>query len=306
MAGDHSCPGVSSEQAGKTSSCAGCPNQQTCASGTARQPDPALPAIQANLEAVRHRILVLSGKGGVGKSFVCAMLAQRLCSEYRVGVLDVDLCGPSQARIFNCEGQALRQTATGWSPVYTADGISLISIAFLLDSDDTAVILRGDRKQGLIKQFLRDVNFAEDGSPLDFLLVDTPPGTSDEHLALIQLIKPITGAVLVTTPQEVAWQDVRKEIDFCRRTRIPILGVVNNMAGGVRCGNCGHVDEDIFPATGVADYARQHGIPYLGSLPIDSSIGQSCDQGVSLSEMCPPELLESFDTVAKNMLINIQ
>jgi Mrp family chromosome partitioning ATPase len=149
--------------------------------------------------------------------------------------MDIDICGPSIPLLTGLENSTIHTSAQGWSPVYALPNLSVMSIGFLLPSKSDAVIWRGPKKNGLIKQFLKDVDWGE----LDYLVVDTPPGTSDEHLSIVQYMKEtgIDGAVIVTTPQEVALQDVRKEIDFCRKVGIPILGVVENMSGFV-CPSC--------------------------------------------------------------------
>ncbi|KAJ2854043.1 cytosolic Fe-S cluster assembly factor nbp35 [Coemansia erecta] len=157
-----------------------------------------------------------------------------------------------------------------------------MSIGFMLPSDEAAVIWRGPKKSGMIKQFLMDVDWTN-SEPMDFLLFDTPPGTSDEHLAVVQLLRQsgITGAVLVTTPQEVAIQDVRKELDFCRKAQVPVIGVVENMAGFV-CPGCRGESRIFYPTTGGAKkLCEDLDIPLLGSIPLDPRIGRSCDQGSS-------------------------
>lgn len=222
------CVGPTSEQAGKASSCAGCPNQAACASGAAKEVDPAIAHIEDKMSQVKHKLLVLSGKGGVGKSTFSSQLAFTLASQgYQVGLLDVDICGPSVPRMLGLVGHEVHQSASGWSPVYVEHNLAVMSIGFMLPSNDNAVIWRGPRKNGLIKQFLTDVDWGE----LDYLIIDTPPGTSDEHISLAQLLKSSTvdGAIIVTTPQEVAMADVRKEINFCMKTSIPIIGIVENM-----------------------------------------------------------------------------
>ena len=200
-------------------------------------------------------MLVLSGKGGVGKSTVTANLARCLASvhDLEVGVLDIDLCGPSQPTILGCQGESVHQSGSGWSPVFVDDNLSLMSAGFLLPSQDTALIWRGPKKNGLIKQLLRDVDWGN----LDSLLVDTPPGISDEHLSLVQYqaAAGIDGAVIVTTPQEISLQDVRKEINFCSKVGLRVLGVVENMAEFV-CPKC-HLSSTILPSsTGGADKLR--------------------------------------------------
>lgn len=274
------CPGTTSEQAGKAEACAGCPNQNICAT-TPKGPDPDLERITENLTNVKHVILILSGKGGVGKSTVTAQLGRALAHnpDLQVGILDVDICGPSQPQMLGVLDETLHPSQFGLAPVITGvnENLVIVSVGFLLEWEDDAVIWRGPKKNALIKQFLRDVQWES----LDYLLVDTPPGTSDEHLALVQLIKPVTGAILVTTPQEVAWQDVRKEIDFCHKTKIPILGIVENMSGYV-CRKC-HKPSEIFTGDAVHRYCEATNIPVLATIPLDPTIGISCDDGIDLS-----------------------
>ncbi|KAM7296965.1 cytosolic Fe-S cluster assembly factor nubp1 [Ixodes scapularis] len=282
-----SCPGTASELAGKASPCQGCPNQSICASGAARGPDPDVVAITQRLSSVKHVLLVLSGKGGVGKSSVTSLLASGLAAgagEPNVAVLDVDVCGPSQPTILGLQGEQVHQSGSGWSPVFTEDNVAVLSVGFLTGPDD-AVIWRGPRKNGMIKQFLRDVDWGE----VDFLLVDTPPGTSDEHLSLAQYLKDcnLDGALLVTTPQEVSLQDVRKQVGFCRQAGIPILGILENMRG-FTCPKC-KVTSELFPANtgGAAALCQELGLPFLGSLPLDPTLAKACDEGVPFLRQFP-------------------
>ncbi|KAJ2767057.1 cytosolic Fe-S cluster assembly factor nbp35 [Coemansia nantahalensis] len=284
------CPGPESESAGRADGCAGCPNQEICASQVAG-PDPDLPLVAERLRNVRHRLLILSGKGGVGKSTFTSQLAFALASDEdtEVGVVDIDICGPSLPLIMGCADEEMHRSSNGWSPVYVRDNLSLVSIGFMLPSDEAAVIWRGPKKNGMIKQFLKDVDWAgsADGGRIDYLLVDTPPGTSDEHLSIVQLLKgTITGAVIVTTPQEVALQDVRKEIDFCRKAGVPILGVVENMSGFV-CPSCHGESRIFYPTSGGARaLCDELGLPLLGSIPLDPRIGRACDAGSSFLDTC--------------------
>ncbi|CAM9366802.1 unnamed protein product [Chrysoparadoxa australica] len=253
------CVGPSSDEAGKASGCAGCPNQTACASGAAKLPDPAVSVVAERLAEVKHTVLVLSGKGGVGKSTVACQLAFALAAEGKqVGLLDVDICGPSVPQMLGLAGQEVHRSAAGWSPVYVSDNLGVMSIGFMLPGSDDAVIWRGPRKNGLIKQFLTDVDWGQ----LDYLIIDTPPGTSDEHISTVQYLKGsnVDGAVIVTTPQEIAMADVRKEINFCKKTSIPgkltlthtrvlacftVLGVVENMSGlRVPLAGVGFVDQN--------------------------------------------------------------
>ncbi|CAG8600449.1 1955_t:CDS:2, partial [Cetraspora pellucida] len=268
------CPGPSTEQAGKASACEGCPNQNICATAP-KGPDPALQFIKERMNSVKHKILVLSGKGGVGKSTFTAQLGFAFASEesIQIGVMDIDVCGPSIPKIMGLEREPVHQSLSGWSPVYVQDNLGVMSIGFMLSDPDDAVIWRGPKKNGIIKQFLKDVDWGD----LDFMLIDTPPGTSDEHLSITQYLKEsgIDGAIIITTPQEVALQDVRKEIDFCRKVKIPILGVVENMSG--------FGESIIFaPTTGGAKkMAEDLKVKYLGSIPLDPRIGKACDTGIS-------------------------
>lgn len=298
------CPGTESEQAGKADACQGCPNQDACQTAP-KGPDPDLPLIRERMLSVDAKLLVLSGKGGVGKSTFTAQLAWAFASDLQrqTAVMDIDVCGPSIPTILGLKNQYIHSSASGWSPVYVADNLSCMSIEFLLPSSESAVIWRGPKKNGLIKQFLKDVDWAgglsdetsthinpETQRPwIDYLLVDTPPGTSDEHLSIVGFLKEsgINGAILITTPQEVSLQDVRKEIAFCRKVGVPILGVVENMAGFV-CPSC-HGRSDIFyPSTGGARaMCEELNLTFLGSVPLDPRIARSCDQGESFVDEYP-------------------
>ncbi|KAI9034381.1 putative NBP35-nucleotide-binding protein [Hyaloraphidium curvatum] len=274
------CPGTESEQAGKAASCEGCPNQNVCAT-TPKGPDPDIPFIRERMRRVKRKVLVLSGKGGVGKSTFTSQLGFTLSrvEDLQIGICDIDVTGPSQPKIMGLEGEPVHQSNSGWSPVYVEDNLAVMSIGFMLQTTDDAVIWRGPKKNGLIKQFLKDVEWSD----LDYLLVDTPPGTSDEHLSIVQYLKDtgIDGAVLVTTPQEVSLQDVRKEISFCRKVGLRILGLVENMSGFV-CPKCTKTSE-IFPATtgGAAKMAKDMGLEFLGAIPLDPRIVYCCDRGLS-------------------------
>ncbi|KII87464.1 hypothetical protein PLICRDRAFT_699828 [Plicaturopsis crispa FD-325 SS-3] len=281
------CPGTESELAGKADACAGCANQDVCASDTPKGPDPALPFIRARMSQVRRKILVLSGKGGVGKSTFTAQLAWAFAADEatQTGIMDVDICGPSIPTILGIASEQVHASASGWSPVYVTDNLSAMSVGLLLPSSSNAVMWRGPKKNGLIAQFLKDV----DWGALDYLVVDTPPGTSDEHLSVVQYLKEsgIDGAVVITTPQEVALQDVRREIDFCRKVGVRVLGLVENMAGFV-CPGCGTESQIFKPSTGGAKkLAEEVGVPMLGSVPLDPRIGKSADYGVSFLDEYP-------------------
>jgi len=229
--------------------------------------------LQARLCRIQHKIVVLSGKGGVGKSTVAVNLATALAlSGLRVGLLDVDIHGPSVPTMLGLENETLKGNEGELSPVEFG-GLKVMSIGFLLKNPDDAVIWRGPMKMGVIKQFLTDVNWGD----LDYLIVDAPPGTGDEPLSLCQLISPLDGAVIVTTPQKVAAIDVRKSISFCHQAHVPVLGVVENMSGFV-CPKCGELTQ-ILPEGGGRKIATDMKVPFLGAIPMDPGIAQSGDSG---------------------------
>lgn len=284
------CPGVGSDEAGKASPCAGCPNQKLCSSGEAKQAAEAelesvIPLIVDRLNKVKHIILVISGKGGTGKSTISSMLARSLAldTSKQVGLLDLDICGPSVPRMFGVENEQVHQSSMGWTPVYVSDNLALMSCGFLLNSLDDAIIWRGPKKNTLIKQLLVDVDWGE----LDYLVVDTPPGTSDEHISLLQYLKQtklanLDGALMVTTPQEVSLMDVRKQVDFCKRTGLNIIGLVENM-GEFVCPKC-RLGSTIFPSSsgGAAKLALDFELKLLGRMALNPLIGQHCDAGLSV------------------------
>ena len=226
--------------------CANCPMREAC--GTGGVPEAMLAALKDvhdSLENVKHKVLVLSGKGGVGKSTVTYILSKYLSENYSVGVLDLDLCGPSMPFLFNCKDEKMHQTALGFSPAYVSDNISLVSAQFILENENDPNIARGPLKNSYVLQFLKDV----DWSDCDFIVIDTPPGTSDEHLSITTFMgqSGIDGAVIVTTPEEVAISDVRREINFCKRANIKILGIIENMSS-FTCSKCGKTSY-IYPST---------------------------------------------------------
>lgn len=215
------------------------------------------------------------------------MLAQGFAGDpdTQVGLMDADICGPSIPKMMGVEDETIHVSSDGWSPVWVSDNLGVMSVQFMLPNRDDAVIWRGPKKNGLIKTFLKDVEWGE----LDYLIVDTPPGTSDEHLSVNSFLKEagVDGAVLVTTPQEVSLLDVRKEVDFCRKAGIRILGIAENMSGFV-CPGCKH-ESQIFRATtgGAKRLAEEQGIPYLGAVPLDPNIGMACDYGESFLDNFP-------------------
>ncbi|KAB5545535.1 P-loop containing nucleoside triphosphate hydrolase protein [Coniochaeta sp. 2T2.1] len=231
-----------------------------------------------SLSQVKHIVLVLSGKGGVGKSSVTTQLALSLSlAGHSVGVLDIDLTGPSIPRMFAIEDEKVTQTPGGWLPITVHNGdaaagvgpLRVMSLGFLLPRRGDAVVWRGPKKTAMVRQFLTDVFWGE----VDYLLIDTPPGTSDEHISLVEtllkdtILDQLAGAVVVTTPQAVATADVKKELNFCAKTGVRVLGVVENMSGFV-CPNCSECTH-IFMKDGGRVMADDFGVKFLGSVPID-------------------------------------
>lgn len=258
-------------------------------------------ALQSRMRRIKHKVMVLSGKGGVGKSTVAVNLATALAlAGKRVGILDVDIHGPSVPKLLHLEGSQLTAQGDAMLPVTVSCGdgtLSVMSIGFLLRDRDDAVIWRGPRKYGVIKQFLKDVEWGE----LDYLVIDAPPGTGDEPLAVAQLIENADGAVVVTTPQEVAVQDVRRCIVFCRQLELPVLGVVENMSG-FTCPKCGELVR-IFGADGGRAMAEEMGVPYLGAIPIEPEIVVSGDSGTPMVQSKPhSEMAKAFGRIVRTLL----
>jgi ATP-binding protein involved in chromosome partitioning len=258
-------------------------------------------ALQSRMSQIKHKILVLSGKGGVGKSTVAVNLAAALAmAGKRVGLLDIDIHGPSVPKLLHIEGTPISGSGHALYPVqvsYLTGTISVMSIGFLLRERDDAVIWRGPKKYGVIKQFLKDVEWGS----LDFLVVDSPPGTGDEPLAVAQLLEKADGAIVVTTPQEIAVQDVRRCVVFCRQVDLPVLGVVENMSG-YTCAKCGeHVG--IFGTGGGRALAEEMGIPYLAGIPIEPDIVVSGDSGIPMVQAHPHSVTAAvFGRIVRTLL----
>lgn len=292
------CPGPQSKSAGQAEACQTCDNKDICTS-LPKGPDPDIPLISKRLASIKHKVLVLSGKGGVGKSTFTSMLCWALASDenLEIGAMDLDICGPSLPRMLGASNNELiHESNSGWTPVYVSDNLGMMSIQFMLPSEDSAIIWRGTKKNGLIKQFLKDVDWGD----LDYLVIDTPPGTTDEHLSVTSYMKEvgIDGALVVTTPQEVALLDVRKEIDFCHKAGIKILGLVENMSGFV-CPGCGNESQIFKPTTGGGEQlAKDLNIKFLGSVPLDPRIGKACDNGECFFDSYP-------DSPASDAIIDV-
>jgi ATP-binding protein involved in chromosome partitioning len=225
------------------------------------------------LDNVKNRLLVFSGKGGVGKSTVAANLALALSQKgLKVGLLDVDLHGPNLATMLGVEKKRVEMLDGRMVPVPITKNLGLISMAFFLENTDTPVVWRGPLKMKAIQQFLGDVDWGQ----LDWLICDSPPGTGDEPLSVASLI-PATAAVIVTTPQEVSLMDSRKAVSFARLLNLEVLGIIENMSG-LLCPHCGQ-KIDLFKSGGGEKIANQYHIPLLGKIPLDPKIVESGDKG---------------------------
>ncbi len=230
--------------------------------------------LERRLCRIRHKLLVLSGKGGVGKSTVAANLAVSLArAGNKVGLLDIDVHGPSIPKLLGLDGRQIVGTHKGMDPIQMNDNLAVMSIGFLVGGKNTPIIWRGPMKYGAIRQFLKDVSWGE----LDYLVVDSPPGTGDEPLSVAQLIGLGAGAVIVTTPQDVAIADVRRCVSFCNSLSLPIVGIVENMSG-CACPKCGE-RIDLFKTGGGKCLAAEMNVPFLGEIPIDPEIVTSGDIG---------------------------
>jgi ATP-binding protein involved in chromosome partitioning len=223
---------------------------------------------------IKHKLIVLSGKGGVGKSTVAAFVANALASKgYKVGLLDVDIHGPSIPKILGIENKRITAVADSVLPVNVSERLRVMSIAFLLRAKSDAVIWRGPLKMGMIEEFLANVEWGD----LDYLIIDSPPGTGDEPLSVCQLVPGLDGAIVVSTPQDVALADVEKSIVFCGQVHTRVVGVVENMSGLV-CPHCGK-EIDFFKRGGAERLAGRMGVPFLGRIPMVPEIVQACDEG---------------------------
>lgn len=253
------------------------------------------------MDQIDHIVLVLSGKGGVGKSSTTTQIALSLVNKgYRVGVLDIDLTGPSLPRMFGVESKKVHQSSAGWVPVYTDSSgkLGLMSLGFLLGDRGNSVVWRGPKKTAMIRQFIKDVVWGK----LDYLIIDTPPGTSDEHISIAEELRELKpdGAVLVTTPQEIAAADVRKELNFCRKVNFRVLGVVENMSG-YTCPHCSECT-NIFSKGGGEALAKQFDVPFLGCVPLDSKFIKLVESQQIVAEYATTDLSKIYEPIIEKVI----
>lgn len=274
----------------------GCPSQGNGQDMAARQKKEEN-AIKNSLSKIKHKIFVLSGKGGVGKSSVSANLAASLSKQgYKTGLMDVDVHGPSIAQMLGLTELLDISENQMLMPKQVNENLKVVSVQALMQDKDQAIIWRGPAKTGMIRQFVSSVDWGE----LDFLIIDAPPGTGDEPLTVVQTIPEALG-VIVTTPQEVALADIRKSISFCKTVRLKTLGIVENMAG-FSCPHC-HQHVDLFSSGGGEKTAKASGLEFLGSLPFETKVVASGDSGVPMMfNNEDTAFTRAFDNVVKNII----
>lgn len=251
--------------------------------------------LKARMRKVKHKIAVISGKGGVGKSTVTVNLAAAFAMHEHVnsvGILDADIHGPSVPKIIGLQGQRLQTGPLGIVPASGSLGIKVVSMEFLLPDENAPVIWRGPLKMTAIRQFLSDIVWGD----LDFLFIDLPPGTGDEPLSVAQLLPEMDGVVIVTIPSEVSQIVVKKAVTFSRKLGMPIIGIVENMSGFV-CPKCG-AKIDIFKSGGGQKIAEELSVPFLGSIPIEQKVCEDSDKGV-------PFIMEHKDSLASKAFMEI-
>jgi Mrp family chromosome partitioning ATPase len=247
--------------------------------------------VEKNIANIKHKFIVISGKGGVGKTTVSVCLAYSLALKgYEVGLLDVDIHGPNVNKMVGLTNETLIGDGIRMNPIKVLPNLKVISTASIIDNPDIPIIWRGPLKMKLIRQFLADVNWGS----LDYLIVDSPPGTGDEPLSVVQLISDLDGAIVVTTPQEVALLDARKSIQFAKKLGIPFIGVVENMSGLI-CPHC-KKNIDLFGKGGGKRAAKEMNVNFLGEIPMDLEVIKLCDKGKALA------VLEKNSVVSESIM----
>jgi ATP-binding protein involved in chromosome partitioning len=250
--------------------------------------------VSARMSKVKHKIMVLSGKGGVGKTTVAANLAVALSmQDLDVGLMDADIHGPDIPKILGIEEKRpeIEASTSTFLPVPVLPRLKAISIGFMLPSRDSSVIWRGPMKYNAIRQFLADVEWGE----LDYMIVDLPPGTGDEALSVVQLMGKLDGSIIVTTPQDLALLDSRKAVNFSQILRVPVIGIIENMSGFI-CPHCGK-EVNIFKYGGGERAALDLGVPFLGRVPLDPQMVEAADSGIPFVLQQDSKVREAFEEI---------
>lgn len=285
---------MSKDSCDKETNCQSCGDAQKCSQAEKEAHDAKL--IAKRMGDIKHKFMVISGKGGVGKTSVSVNLAATLAGQgHTVGILDADIHGPNIPKMLGVDDRKpLAGEGNSILPIAVTDNLRVMSIAFFLSNADDAVVWRGPMKHNLLKQFLGEVNWGE----LDYLIIDLPPGTGDEALSIAHLMKDVDAAVVVTTPQEVALLDSRKSITFCREIKIPTIGVVENMSGMI-CPHCKKT-VDLFKTGGGEKIAGEMKVPFLGRIPLDPEMVICADEGNAFVDNHPDsEAAKAFGDVAE-------
>lgn len=284
------------EKCDSEAGCSSCSSAQSCS--TSEKQAHTKSNIENALSNIKFKIMVMSGKGGVGKSTFAVNLAAMLGGMgYRVGLIDADIHGPNVPKMLGIKEKGVLSSAKGIIPYEPIDNLFVMSVGFLIREDDDAIIWRSPLKHSIIEQFLSDVNWGE----LDFLIFDLPPGTGDEPLSVSHLIGKVDGSVIVTTPQEVALLDSRKSVTFSKKLNIPVLGIVENMSGFV-CPKC-QEKTDIFKTGGGEKAAKELNVNFLGKIPLEPELVMQGDLGRPFVIDKPnSESAKSFRNIAKNIL----
>ncbi len=258
-------------------------------------------AVEARMAKVKHKIMVMSGKGGVGKTTVAANLAFALGMRgLDVGLMDADMHGPDVPMILGIEDKRPEVSEDKIFPVLVTPRLKTMSIGFLLPSRDSSIIWRGPMKMNAIRQFLSDVEWGE----LDYMVVDLPPGTGDEPLSVVQLMKKVDGAIIVTTPQDLALLDSRKAVHFSRVLKVPVIGIIENMSGFV-CPHCGK-ETNIFKYGGGEKAATELDVPFLGRVPLDPKMVEAADSGTPFVLQKESKVKDAFEQIVENVRVFVE
>ncbi len=285
-----------SSECNEASSCNSCSSNSQCS--TSEQEKHNQEIIKKKLSKIKNKLMVMSGKGGVGKSTVSVNLAAALASlGHKVGILDADIHGPNVPKMLGIKEKGVLSTSEGIIPFEPVANLKVMSVAFLLKSDDDAVIWRAPLKHSLIQQFITDVEWGD----LDFLIIDLPPGTGDEPLSVAHIIGELDGSIIVTTPQEVALLDARKSVTFSQKINVEVLGIIENMSGFI-CPNCGEITE-IFKTGGGEKAANELGVTFLGRIPLDPMVVIGGDSGTPYIIKDPEsQVAKAFQLISQNIV----